>query len=92
MPGRGVQLLEREHEMRILYEKVNEQERVGRERTIESQALEEENHSLRMLITEESRQIDLCKKQMSSKSALEQESTLLQIQVLKISSFFQLKI
>uniref|UniRef100_A0AAR2KDY6 Coiled-coil domain containing 146 n=1 Tax=Pygocentrus nattereri TaxID=42514 RepID=A0AAR2KDY6_PYGNA len=78
---RGVQLLEREEEMCIFYEKVNVQESLIREGTLEIQALEEEIRSLRMLITEETRQIDVCKKQVPCKRALEEESTLLQIQL-----------
>uniref|UniRef100_A0AAR2K0U3 Cilia- and flagella-associated protein 58 central coiled coil domain-containing protein n=1 Tax=Pygocentrus nattereri TaxID=42514 RepID=A0AAR2K0U3_PYGNA len=70
---RGVQLLEREEEMCIFYEKVNVQESLIREGTLEIQALEEEIRSLRMLITEETRQIDVCKKQVPCKRALEEE-------------------
>ncbi|KAL6473628.1 hypothetical protein MHYP_G00171890 [Metynnis hypsauchen] len=78
---RGVQLLEREKEMCIFYEKMNVQENLIRERTLEIQALEEEIRSLKMLITEETRQIDVCKKQVPCKRALEEESTLLQIEL-----------
>ncbi|KAI4897828.1 hypothetical protein NFI96_007263 [Prochilodus magdalenae] len=78
---RGVQLLEREEEMCIFYEKVNVQDGLIREGTLEIQAMEEEIHSLKMLIAEERRQIDLYKKQVPCRRALEEESTLLQIQL-----------
>ncbi|XP_066523179.1 coiled-coil domain-containing protein 146 [Hoplias malabaricus] len=78
---RGVQLLEREEEICIFYERVNVQEAVIRKGTLEIQALEEEIRSLKMLITEERRQIDVCKKQLPCKRTLAEESTLLQIQL-----------
>uniref|UniRef100_A0A3B1ILD9 Coiled-coil domain containing 146 n=1 Tax=Astyanax mexicanus TaxID=7994 RepID=A0A3B1ILD9_ASTMX len=76
-----VQLLEREEELCIFYEKVNGQESLIQERNLEIEALEEEIHSLRMLITEERRQIDLCQKQVPCKKAMEEEIALLQIQL-----------
>lgn len=80
---RGVQLLEREEEMCVFYAKVNVQESLICEGTLQIQALEEEICSLKMLINEEQRQIDLSKKLMPCKKPLEDEYALLQIQVLK---------
>ncbi|XP_072528641.1 coiled-coil domain-containing protein 146 [Salminus brasiliensis] len=77
----GVQLLEREEELCIIYEKVNGQESLIQKRSLEIQALEEEIHSLKMLITEERRHIDLCQKQVPCKRALEEELTLKQKQL-----------
>ncbi|MCJ8736275.1 hypothetical protein PDJAM_G00257110, partial [Pangasius djambal] len=78
---RGVQLLEREEEMCVLYAKVNVQESLICEGTLQIQALEEEICSLKMLINEERRQINLCKKQLPCKKPLEDECALLQIQL-----------
>ncbi|KAL0967223.1 hypothetical protein UPYG_G00249400 [Umbra pygmaea] len=78
---RGVQLLEREEETCIFYEKVNVQQSQIREGNIEMQALEEEMHSLQMAIAEERRQIALSKNQVPFKRSLEEESTMLQIQL-----------
>ncbi|XP_062850431.1 coiled-coil domain-containing protein 146 isoform X2 [Trichomycterus rosablanca] len=77
----GVQLLAREQELCISYEKVNMQESLICQGTLEIQALEEEIHSFKLLINEEKRQINLCKKQVPSKKALEDEFALLQIQL-----------
>ncbi|XP_076862579.1 coiled-coil domain-containing protein 146 [Brachyhypopomus gauderio] len=78
---RGMQLLEREEEMCIFYEKVNVQESVIQKGSLEIQGLEEEIRSLTMLSSEERRQVDLAKKQVSCRRALEEECTLLQIQL-----------
>lgn len=87
---RGVQLLEREEEMCVLYAKVNVQESLICEGTLHMQALEEEICSLKMLINEEQRQISLIKKQVPCKRPLEDERALLQIQVLKMLNVFLL--
>ncbi|KAM6984793.1 coiled-coil domain-containing protein 146 [Aplochiton taeniatus] len=76
---RGVQLLEREEEMCIFYEKVNLQEVLLRDGNLEVQAIDEELRSLRTVINEERRQIDLNRKLLPQKSTLEAESTMLQI-------------
>ncbi|KAB5565993.1 hypothetical protein PHYPO_G00247950 [Pangasianodon hypophthalmus] len=78
---RGVHLLEREEEMCVLYAKVNVQESLICEGTLQIQALEEEICSLKMLINEERRQINLSKKQLPCKKPLEDECALLQIQL-----------
>ena len=78
---RGVQLLEREEEMCIFYEKVNVQEGVLREGNMELQVLEEEIHSGQMAISEENRLITLARDLLPCKKNLGGESTVLQIQV-----------
>ncbi|XP_053331956.1 coiled-coil domain-containing protein 146 isoform X2 [Clarias gariepinus] len=78
---RGVQLLEREEEMCVFYAKLNVQENLICEGTLQLQALEEEICSLKMLINEEQRQISLSKKQVPFKRPLEDECALLQLQL-----------
>ncbi|KAK2834676.1 hypothetical protein Q7C36_015377 [Tachysurus vachellii] len=78
---RGVQLLEREEEICVFYAKVNVQENLICEGTLQIQALEEEICSLKMRLNEEQRQISLSKKQMTCKKPLEDECALLQIQL-----------
>ncbi|KPP63706.1 hypothetical protein Z043_118007, partial [Scleropages formosus] len=77
---RGIQLLEREEEMCIFYEKLNVQESLIREGSMEVQAMEQEIHFLNLLVREEKRQIELLCKQLPNKKALEEESTKLQKQ------------
>lgn len=67
--------------MCVYYEKINVQESLICEGTLQMQALEEEICSLRMQINEEQRQINLGKKQESCKRPLEDECALLKIQV-----------
>uniref|UniRef100_A0A3P8ZVE5 Coiled-coil domain containing 146 n=1 Tax=Esox lucius TaxID=8010 RepID=A0A3P8ZVE5_ESOLU len=78
---RGVQLLEREEEICVFYEKVNVQEGLIRAGNMEMQALEEEIHSLRMVVQEEGRQIAVNRKQLPCLRALEDQSTMLKIQL-----------
>ncbi|XP_076153576.1 coiled-coil domain-containing protein 146 [Alosa pseudoharengus] len=78
---RGVQLLEREEEMCIFYEKVNVQEGVLREGNVELQVLEEEIRSCQMTIKEENRLIGLARNLLPCKKDLAEESTMLQIQL-----------
>ncbi|XP_064815560.1 coiled-coil domain-containing protein 146 [Oncorhynchus masou masou] len=78
---RGVQLLEREEEMCIFYEKVNVQEGLIRDGNIEMQALEEETRCLQMITKEEGRQTALSRKLVPCQRRLKGESTMLQIQV-----------
>ncbi|XP_029603071.1 coiled-coil domain-containing protein 146 isoform X2 [Salmo trutta] len=78
---RGVQLLEREEEMCIFYEKVNVQEGLIRDGNIEMQALEEETCCLQMITKEEERQTALSRKLVPCQRRLEGESTMLQIQL-----------
>ncbi|XP_018585726.2 coiled-coil domain-containing protein 146 [Scleropages formosus] len=80
---RGIQLLEREEEMCIFYEKLNVQESLIREGSMEVQAMEQEIHFLNLLVREEKRQIELLCKQLPNKKALEEESTKLQKQLLE---------
>ncbi|KAK6292417.1 hypothetical protein J4Q44_G00370010 [Coregonus suidteri] len=77
---RGVQLLEREEEMCIFYEKVNVQEGLIRNGDMETQALEEETRCLQMITNEERRQTALSRKLVPCQRSLEGESTMLQIQ------------
>uniref|UniRef100_A0A4W4F791 Coiled-coil domain containing 146 n=1 Tax=Electrophorus electricus TaxID=8005 RepID=A0A4W4F791_ELEEL len=81
MSGRSAQLLKREEEMHIYYEKVNMQECVIQEGSLEMQAIEEEIRSLTMLSNEERRKVNLTKKQVLCKRVLEEQCTLLQIQL-----------
>ncbi|KAG9339121.1 hypothetical protein JZ751_024152 [Albula glossodonta] len=78
---RGVQLLERENEICILYERVNVQEGLIQEADMAIQGMEEEMGLLKMLIAKEKREIELSRKLLPSKRALEEEITTLQIQV-----------
>ncbi|KAF4080947.1 hypothetical protein AMELA_G00155270 [Ameiurus melas] len=78
---RGVQLLEREEEMCVFYAKVNVQESLICEGTLQLQVLEDEICSLKMLINEERRQIHLSKKQLPCKRSLEDDHALLQKQL-----------
>ncbi|XP_045075848.1 coiled-coil domain-containing protein 146-like [Coregonus clupeaformis] len=78
---RGVQLLEREEEMCIFYEKVNVQEGLIRNGDMETQALEEETRCLQMITNEERRQTALSRKLVPCQRSLEGESTMLQIQL-----------
>ncbi|XP_026870070.2 coiled-coil domain-containing protein 146 [Electrophorus electricus] len=78
---RSAQLLKREEEMHIYYEKVNMQECVIQEGSLEMQAIEEEIRSLTMLSNEERRKVNLTKKQVLCKRVLEEQCTLLQIQL-----------
>ncbi|XP_045075491.1 coiled-coil domain-containing protein 146, partial [Coregonus clupeaformis] len=78
---RGVQLLEREEEMCIFYEKVNVQEGLIRNSDMETQALEEETHCLQMITNKERRQTALSRKLVPCQRSLEGESTMLQIQL-----------
>ncbi|KAG7455838.1 hypothetical protein MATL_G00245200 [Megalops atlanticus] len=78
---RGVQLLERENEMCIFYEKVNVQEGMIQEGNMEIHTMEEEVKLLKMLISEEKREIELARKLMPIKRALEGEIDTLQKQL-----------
>ncbi|XP_046879129.1 coiled-coil domain-containing protein 146 [Hypomesus transpacificus] len=78
---RGVQLLEREEEMCIFYEKVNVQESLIRDGDVAMQALEEHIRSQQMNISQETRQIHLSRKLLPCKRDLAEESTSLQRQL-----------
>ncbi|KAJ8386940.1 hypothetical protein AAFF_G00165370 [Aldrovandia affinis] len=78
---RGVQLLERENEICIFYERVNIQEGLIQEGNADIQGMEKEMGLLNMLMSKERREIELSRKLLPSKRALEEEITTLQIQL-----------
>ncbi|XP_029472890.1 coiled-coil domain-containing protein 146 [Rhinatrema bivittatum] len=78
---RGIQLIEREEEVCIFYEKINIQEMLIRNGDIELQAMEEKIRFLKMQLAEKTRQIDQAHRILTNKKALEEELVSLQIQV-----------
>ncbi|XP_033110097.1 coiled-coil domain-containing protein 146-like [Anneissia japonica] len=78
---RGVQLIERNEEVCIFYEKVNIQDDMIRKGDVELQSREEEIRFLKMQVTEENRSIGLARKTLPNKKALESELVTLQIQL-----------
>ncbi|XP_074646441.1 coiled-coil domain-containing protein 146-like [Tubulanus polymorphus] len=78
---RGVQLIERNEEVCIFYEKVNIQDQMIRNGDVELQSREEEIRFLKIQEAEEKRSIDLLRKNLPNKRNLEQELTTLQIQL-----------
>ncbi|XP_038067979.1 coiled-coil domain-containing protein 146-like [Patiria miniata] len=78
---RGVQLIERNEEVCIFYEKVNIQEDMIRKGDVELQMREEEIRFLKMQVSEEKRTIGLKRQTLPNKRALEQELVTLQIQL-----------
>ena len=78
---RGIQLIERDEEVCIFYEKVNIQEQMTRNGDVELQAREEEIRFLKMQLNEENRSLTLLRKSLPNKRALEQELVTIQIQV-----------
>ncbi|XP_069834159.1 coiled-coil domain-containing protein 146 [Dendropsophus ebraccatus] len=78
---RGVQLIEREEEVCIFYEKINTQEMLLRNGDVEMMALDEKTRFLKMRVTEETRQIEQIKKELPNKKALESDLITLQIQL-----------
>ncbi|XP_075064839.1 coiled-coil domain-containing protein 146 isoform X1 [Mixophyes fleayi] len=78
---RGVQLIEREEEVCIFYEKINIQEMLLRNGDLEMMALEEKIRYLKMQGTEEKRQIEQIKKELPNKKAIESDLVMLQIQL-----------
>ncbi|MEE6481405.1 hypothetical protein FKM82_012853, partial [Ascaphus truei] len=77
---RGVQLIEREEEVCIFYEKINIQDMLFRNGDIEIMAIDEKIRFLKMRVTEEKRQIEQTQKNLPNKRALESDLVLLQIQ------------
>ncbi|KAJ1161711.1 hypothetical protein NDU88_002192 [Pleurodeles waltl] len=77
---RGVQLIEREEEVCIFYEKINIQEMLTRNGDIEVQAMDEKIRFLKMKLAEEKRQIEQARKTLPNKRALEAELVSLLIQ------------
>ncbi|XP_073508381.1 coiled-coil domain-containing protein 146 isoform X1 [Phyllobates terribilis] len=78
---RGVQLIEREEEVCIFYEKINTQEMLLRNGDVEMIALDEKIRFLKMKVTEENRKIEQIKKELPNKKALESDLVTLQIQL-----------
>ncbi|XP_070559070.1 coiled-coil domain-containing protein 146-like [Ptychodera flava] len=78
---RGVQLIVRNEEVCIFYEKVNIQDDMIRKGDVELQAREEEIRFLKMQLGEEKRAIDLLRKSLPNKRALDGELVTLQIQL-----------
>ncbi|XP_044136083.1 coiled-coil domain-containing protein 146 isoform X1 [Bufo gargarizans] len=78
---RGVQLIEREEEVCIFYEKINTQEMLLRNGDVEMMALDERIRFLKMKVTEEKRQIEQIKKELPNKKVLGSDLITLQIQL-----------
>ncbi|XP_072181857.1 coiled-coil domain-containing protein 146-like [Diadema setosum] len=78
---RGVQLIERNEEVCLFYEKVNIQEDMIRRGDVDLHTREEEIRFLKMQVAEEKRAIDLLRQNLPNKRALDQELTTLQIQL-----------
>jgi len=78
---RGIQLIERNEEVCVLYEKINVQGSVIRNGDMEMQSREEEMRFLKMEASDLRRQIDLLKGSLPNKQALDRELTTLQIQL-----------
>lgn len=78
---RGVQLIERNDEVCIFYERVNRQDQMLRNGEVEMQARDEEIRFLRMQLAEEQRVVSLMKRSLPSKKATEEEIVTLQIEL-----------
>ncbi|XP_030856124.1 coiled-coil domain-containing protein 146 [Strongylocentrotus purpuratus] len=78
---RGVQLIERNEEVCLFYEKVNIQEDMIRRGDVDLHTREEEIRFLKMDMAEEKRAINLLRQNLPNKRALDQELTTLQIQL-----------
>ncbi|XP_065794634.1 coiled-coil domain-containing protein 146 [Muntiacus reevesi] len=76
----GVQLIEREEEVCIFYEKINIQEKMKLNGEIELHVLEEKIRFLKLKIAEKQRQIHVTRKSLPVKSALDADLAVLQIQ------------
>ncbi|XP_021545386.1 coiled-coil domain-containing protein 146 [Neomonachus schauinslandi] len=76
----GVQLIEREEEVCIFYEKINIQEKMKLNGEIEIHALEEKIRFLKLKIAEKQRQIHVTQKLLPTKRALDADLAVLQIQ------------
>ncbi|KAI4584820.1 hypothetical protein MJG53_006354 [Ovis ammon polii x Ovis aries] len=77
----GVQLIEREEEVCIFYEKINIQEKMKLNGEIELHVLEEKIRFLKLKIAEKQRQIHVTRKLLPVKSALDADLAVLQIQL-----------
>ncbi|XP_040328776.1 coiled-coil domain-containing protein 146 [Herpailurus yagouaroundi] len=76
----GVQLIEREEEVCIFYEKINIQEKMKLNGEIEIHGLEEKIRFLKLKIAEKQRQIHVTQKLLPTKKALDADLAVLQIQ------------
>ncbi|XP_014925212.2 coiled-coil domain-containing protein 146 isoform X1 [Acinonyx jubatus] len=76
----GVQLIEREEEVCIFYEKINIQEKMKLNGEIEIHVLEEKIRFLKLKIAEKQRQIHVTQKLLPTKKALDADLAVLQIQ------------
>ncbi|XP_004393694.1 PREDICTED: coiled-coil domain-containing protein 146 [Odobenus rosmarus divergens] len=76
----GVQLIEREEEVCIFYEKINIQEKMKLNGEIEIHVLEEKIRFLKLKIAEKQRQIHVTQKLLPTKRALDADLAVLQIQ------------
>ncbi|TKC53601.1 hypothetical protein EI555_015434 [Monodon monoceros] len=76
----GVQLIEREEEVCIFYEKINIQEKMKLNGEIEIHVLEEKIRFLKLKIVEKQRQIHVTRKLLPAKRALDADLAVLQIQ------------
>jgi len=86
---RGVQLVEREEEVCIFYEKLNIQETMIRNGDVSIQAMEEEIRFLKMTESEEKRQINLGRKNKPNLKNLNNELVTLQIQLSQCQDLMQ---
>ncbi|WAR25693.1 CC146-like protein [Mya arenaria] len=78
---RGIKLIERNEEVCIFYEKVNIQDQMIRNGSVELQAREEEIRFIKMQQNEENRSIAVLRAQLPNKTSLEQDLVTLQIQL-----------
>ncbi|XP_063164144.1 coiled-coil domain-containing protein 146 [Candoia aspera] len=76
----GVQLIEREEEVCIFYEKINIQEMMSRNGDIEINVMDEKIRFLQLKLTEKKRQIELSVKMLPTKRTLDADLVVLQIQ------------
>ncbi|XP_051008059.1 coiled-coil domain-containing protein 146 [Acomys russatus] len=76
----GVQLIEREEEVCIFYEKINIQEKMKLHAEVEIHTLEEKIRFLRLKVAEKQRQICVTRKLLPTKRALDADLAVLQIQ------------
>ncbi|XP_059113199.1 coiled-coil domain-containing protein 146 isoform X2 [Peromyscus eremicus] len=76
----GVQLIEREEEVCIFYEKINIQEKMKLHGDVEIHILDEKIRFLRLKIAEKQRQICVTQKLLPTKRALDADLAVLQIQ------------
>ncbi|XP_026557553.1 coiled-coil domain-containing protein 146 [Pseudonaja textilis] len=76
----GVQLIEREEEVCIFYEKINIQEMMSRNGDIEINVMDEKIRYLKLKMIEKKRQIELHVKMLPTKRTLDADLVVLQIQ------------